>query len=102
MVVERHTHTEKTQEKKTTIREETHDRHELDHHTFTRWLHSHAGTHTGRFNIKQHDGDGAPTRSPRLGLSTVHTRSDGLCARRWSRARKEGGVERQKQREGER
>ena len=42
----RHTHTEKTQEKKTTIREETHDRHELDHHTFTRWLHSHAGTHT--------------------------------------------------------
>ena len=41
-----HTHTEKTQEKKTTIREETHDRHELDHHTFTRWLHSHAGTHT--------------------------------------------------------
>ena len=46
LVVERHTHTEKTQEKKTTIREETHDRHELDHHTFTRWLHSHAGTHT--------------------------------------------------------
>ena len=44
----RHTHTHrKTQEKKkTTIREETHDRHELDHHTFTRWLHSHAGTHT--------------------------------------------------------
>ena len=58
-------------------------------------------THTGRFNIKQHDGDGAPTRSPRLGLSTVHTRSDGLCARRWSRARKERGESSAKSRERE-